>query len=121
MRWKRPSWVHHHTLVPDGVFYEDDDGALQFHGLPPPTDEDVQRLVATVRKRIVRLLERCGLGDPTTPGDAAADTDSDPVHAAEPALAPLLGASVQGAVAFGPDAGALVRRIGRDPRAPWGP
>jgi hypothetical protein len=83
--------VHAHTLLPDGVFYEDASGALRFHVLVPPSDDDIADLVATVRKRILLLLERRGHGA-LSADDASCDDD--PVQAAEPALAPLLGASV---------------------------
>ena len=36
--------VHFHTLVLDGVFTRDENGALRFHPAAPPTDADVQRV-----------------------------------------------------------------------------
>ena len=35
--------LHFHTLVPDGVFFEDSEGNVQFHSLPPPTVPDLEK------------------------------------------------------------------------------
>jgi hypothetical protein len=51
--------VHFHTLVLDGVFVSDADGARRFHPAPTPTDDDVRRVVRRVRRRLARL----GIGD----------------------------------------------------------
>jgi cytochrome P450 len=34
---------------------------VQFHALPPPTDEDVEQLTIRIVRRIARLLERTNL------------------------------------------------------------
>ena len=52
--------VHFHTLVLDGVFTESETDFLRFHPTPPPSDEEVAQLLATICAR-VRLLERRGL------------------------------------------------------------
>src|SRR5437773_5373175 len=103
--------VHFHTLGLDGVFAPGADGTLRFHRLPPPTDADVAGLVATIARRVGRLLVRRGLAD---------DADAvDPLAAESPALAGLASAAVQGRVALEPRAGARVARLGADPDAPW--
>ena len=80
--------VHCHTLGLDGVFAPGADGTLRFHRLPPPTDADVARLVATIARRVERLLVRRGLVD---------DADAlDPLAAESLALAGLASAAVQG-------------------------
>lgn len=102
--------VHFHTLALDGVFSEDLPGGLEFHPAPPPSDEEVARVLATIRRGVRRLLARRGL----EPGD---ETTGPPDRLAEESLA-LVGivcASVQGRVALGPRAGARVWRLGRDP------
>jgi hypothetical protein len=107
--------LHLHTLMFDGVFHPDDAGGLSFHPLPPPTDQQVAQLVATVRKRILRLLRRRGLtgdDDDATPADDSHQLPHGP-------LAQLAGAAVVNTQAFGPRAGAPILRIGSDPRAPW--
>jgi hypothetical protein len=55
--------VHGHALVLDGVFAEGGDGSVTFHPLPPLGDDDVAAVLATVRHRIVSLLQRRGLLD----------------------------------------------------------
>ena len=141
--------VHFHTLLPDGVFIEQDDGpagpahqvatgsessapsdasplGLRFLQLPPPDDEHVAALVATIRRRILRMLVREGLlqldeaGNPEAFDEhAAAATgalDDDPRNATLRALA---AAAVRNVQAFGPQRGAPVLRMGSDPSAPW--
>ncbi len=70
------------------------------------------RLLATIVRRIRRLLTRRGLDV----GDAP---DVDPLAEESPALVGISGASIQGRIALGPRAGARVLQIGREPDAPW--
>jgi hypothetical protein len=104
--------VHFHTLVLDGVFAEGDDGGLEFHAAEPPSDEEVARLLATIYRRVRRLLARRGLDVDDTP-------DVDPLAEESPALAGISSASIQGRIALGPRAGARVLQLGREPDAPW--
>src|SRR5205823_8262042 len=53
--------VHFHTLLLDGVFAQGEDGSLEFHAAEPPSDEEVARLLATIYRRVQRLLARRGL------------------------------------------------------------
>jgi hypothetical protein len=106
--------IHFHTLALDGAFSETPEGALAFTPAPPPSDEEVARLLATIRRRVRRLLVRRGLLVEETdlpPPDLCVDESS--------ALASMTAASVQGRVALGRRAGARVLTIGRDPDAPW--
>jgi len=51
--------VHLHTLVAEGVFAPAADGTVCFvPAARPPTDLEVGRLLAAVRRRIVRLVRR---------------------------------------------------------------
>ena len=77
----------------------------------PPTDVEVGRLLAAVRRRIVRLVRRHGIVVDRSEADG--DT-ADGLALAEPALAAIAGASVVGRVATGPRAGHLVLRLGAD-------
>jgi hypothetical protein len=98
--------LHFHTLVLDGVFTEDAEGALAFHPAPGPSDAEVAAALATIRRRVQRLLVRRGLepaDDATGPADRLAEES--------PVLAGIVGASVHGRVALGPRAGARVRRL----------
>jgi putative transposase len=44
--------LHFHTLVLDGVFTEDAEGALTFHPAPGPSDAEVAAALATIRHRV---------------------------------------------------------------------
>lgn len=50
--------VHFHTLVPDGVFFNDDDGKKRFVTLEPPTDEDIVALTEKLIRRTAKLIAR---------------------------------------------------------------
>jgi hypothetical protein len=106
--------VHFHTLLLDGVFFEGQEGALEFRPLPPPTDDEVGGVLARIAARVQRLLRRRGR-DPWE----ADGVQADPLVDASPALAGISSASVQGRIALGPRAGARVWRLGDDPDAPW--
>jgi hypothetical protein len=94
--------VHFHTLVLDGVFTEGAEKMLRFEPTPPPTDEEIGVVLATIRTRVRRLLRRRGL-------DVEADvTPSDVLAEASPTLAGISSASIQGRVALGCRAGARV-------------
>jgi hypothetical protein len=68
--------IHFHTLVLDGVFSDAPPGRLTFHLAPPPSDEDVAHVLATVRARLGRLLARRRLepADDTARADPLAET-----------------------------------------------
>jgi len=105
--------IHFHTLVLDGVFSERERDTLRFHPAPPPTDEEIGVVLATIATRVRRLLRRRGFD---------ADTDiapADPVTEESPALAGISSASIQGRIALGRRAGARVWRVGEEPDAPW--
>ena len=90
--------LHFHSLVADGVFAA---AGTEFHRVAPPTTADVQRVVDTVRDKVVRLLVRRGLLDGD--GDVlAGDADDDAQHA-------LMEASMAGRAALGTRAGAVPR------------
>src|SRR6058998_1023252 len=91
--------VHFHTLLLDGVFAQGEDGSLEFHAAEPPSDEEVARLLATIYRRVQRLLARRGLDVDDAP-------DVDPLAEESPALAGISSASIQGRIALGPRAGA---------------
>ena len=60
---------HFHSWLPDGVWSDDGQGGLQFHRLPPPSDQEVDTLLYAVAKKVDALLS-------TTDDDAAADDDT---------------------------------------------
>ena len=104
--------VHFHTLVFDGVFRRTPAGGLAFHPACPPRDAEVVQVLDMIRRRVGRLLRHRGL----EPGDEGPGPD-DSLAETSRVLAGIVGASVQGRVALGPQAGARVRRLG-DLRTP---
>ena len=63
---------HFHSWIPDGVFSQGTDGTLQFHRLPPPNDDDIDRLQTNIcrcgtywriRKAIHRAADLIGQED----------------------------------------------------------
>ena len=100
-------------LVHHGVFTEAEGNTLRFQPTPPPTDEEIGVVLATIATRVRRLLRRRGFD---------ADTDiapADPVTEESAVLAGISSASIQGRVALGRRAGARVWRVGEEPDAPW--
>ena len=55
--------VHFHTLAPDTAWWMDDDGKVHRVDLPPPTDDEVAKLLKTLVQRIARCLRRRGILD----------------------------------------------------------
>jgi len=98
--------VHVHALVLDGVYVEEG-GILQFHEAPSPADDEMDRLLGTIDRRVHRLLARRGVLDDLGEGSAA-----DPWREEAPVLAGIATASVQGRRALGERAGVAVRRCG---------
>jgi hypothetical protein len=49
---------HMHALLPEGVFATGPEGAVRFHLLPPPWDDDIVRLLDQIARAIHRLVER---------------------------------------------------------------
>ena len=74
--------VHFHTLMLDGVFAKGDDGILEFHAAEAPSDEEVARLLATIYRRVRRLLARRGLEVDHVP-------DADPLAAPNEGYCPV--------------------------------
>ncbi len=103
--------VHVHTLALNGVFVRSAAGPLECHSALPPSDAEVGQVLAMIRRRVDRLLRRRSL-DPGEDGGGPEDRLAE----AAPALASIVGASVQGRAALGTRAGAQVRRLGEEPR-----
>jgi len=105
--------VHVHALVLDGVYVEDGEGGPRFVAAAPPADEEMDRLIETIDRRLQRLLERRGVADDGGEGQGA-----DPWHEEEPLLAEIGAASVQGRRALGARPGAAVIRHDASPGQP---
>ena len=82
-------------MLLDGAFTADPKGVLTFHSAPGPSDAEVAAALATTRRRVQRLLVRNWL----EPADDA--TGRRRLAEESPALAGIVGASVQGRVVLG--------------------
>jgi hypothetical protein len=98
--------IHLHSLVPDGVYYKDEEGGIRFHRLPPPSDSDVAQITERVARRVTRLLERRGMSPESEQGEA------DRFSMEQPLLAELYTASVQGRISTGLQAGNYLQTKG---------
>jgi hypothetical protein len=98
--------IHVHALVLDGVYVEEGVG-LRFHACDAPTDDEMDRLLGSIERRLQRLLARRGVVDAV--GD---DGGADRWREEAPVLAGIAAASVRGHLALGERAGAAVRRGG---------
>jgi len=83
---------HAHSLVPDGVFATGHDGAVQFHSLPPPWDDDITRLLDQIARAIHRLVERrlADRGDDDPPDLLASEHAQSVTNSSSRGRAPLL-------------------------------
>jgi hypothetical protein len=100
--------VHVHALVLDGVVARTIGGAVRFHPLSGPSDQEVTDVLATALRRIVRLLRRRGLLD-APDGFVAVDQLAEE----SAALAGISAASVRSVAALGSRAGQRVRQYGQ--------
>lgn len=104
--------VHVHALVLDGVFTRGPSARPVFRETARISDADVEAVLHTVARRIVRVLGRRGYG--VDADGFALDGWAEEV----PALAGMGAASVLGRAASGPRAGARTRRVAAGPDTP---
>jgi len=84
---------HLHVLVLDGVYARLTPlGPLFFHRLPDPTDAEIGKLLASLRKRLTRRLRRVGI---LPPGDEEAG-DEPPLPFESESVAATYAAAVLG-------------------------
>jgi hypothetical protein len=61
---------HAHSWIPDGVFTLDDSQTLQCVRLPPPTDDDVAKLLQRVHARVCALIDKADQHGADEPDDS---------------------------------------------------
>jgi hypothetical protein len=54
--------VHFHCCVTDCLFSAEARGGVKFHGIEAITEEDLQRIQQTLRRRLIGLFKRRGPG-----------------------------------------------------------
>jgi len=104
--------VHAHVLVMDGVFTAADSGALTFHALPSPRDDELRAMLGTVRRRVLSHLRRYGWLD-----DSGGDADT--IADEEPVLAACYRGSIAKRQTLGPRPGAPLSSLGAERRKGW--
>lgn len=103
---------HFHVVFADGTWSRSlMDGSPVFEREPTPTEEDVQRVLTSARRKVLRKLLKLGVVTPD-------EDDYDPVADTEPMLALCSNASMLDRVAVGKRAGQLVARVRRAPPEP---
>ena len=100
---------HLHIIALDGVYTRYGELA-RFRNLDPITDDEVAGLIQTISSKVLALCVRRGYL--SRDGEQAAHPDLDPLFQDHDALALATASSIQGRVAFGPNAGRKLRRIG---------
>jgi hypothetical protein len=93
--------LHFHTLVLDGAYESHPERSFGFLPLPPPSPEELDRILQRIARQLLRLWERRGM-----------DGDDDAVLEDTPLLAALYAASIRGQTATGPRTGRGVQRLG---------
>lgn len=93
--------VHYHLLSLDGWFRETPDGTFSFVHAPTPSQEDVEKLVLRVYRRVLRLLQARGLLEEPT---------FDELSESSPILAACYEGAVRQRVALGPRRGRPVMK-----------
>ena len=71
--------IHFHTLVPEGVFFQSDQGGIGFHALLPPSVSDLNKLL---RRIILSLLKRLATQSALEEADAWMQTLAQSVRTA---------------------------------------
>ena len=98
--------VHYHMLFLEGGYFETRKGP-KFWRSGPPKDEDIQALVVTIAKRVIRFFQKRGYfqdeGDSAVPESGLAQ---------ETLMPEIRAASIQSRVALGERKGRYVRRLG---------
>jgi len=91
--------IHFHTLIPDGVFLESDDGYV-FCRQSSPSHAELTLLAAKIHKKVLKCVEKMGLNEDT------------PQSFDEEGLGEISSLSIANKSGFGERAGKGIRRFG---------
>ena len=104
---------HLHILCLDGVFSEVGEAVtktIKFRNVPTLSDLDTENILTRITTKILKHLKRKGYLSPT--GEVVQNPEADAVFRDHDSLAQVTAASIGGKIAFGPNAGRYVTRIG---------
>lgn len=100
---------HMHVICPDGVYTMVNDKP-KFNNIEPITDEQVATLITKASSEVMRLLKKRGHLDQE--GEVVENPMADELFAEHESVAMATQSSIAGRIAFGPNAGKYVTRIG---------
>ena len=100
---------HLHILFCDGVFSGKGD-AIRFRNLDAITDQEVEKLLIAISGKVVKHLKNRGYLNPD--GELVAHPLADTLFKDHESLAMATASSIVGKIAFGPNAGKKVTKIG---------
>jgi len=100
---------HMHVLCPDGV-YTRVDGRPRWNNLDSITDQEVAELITRISQSVMRYLRKLGYLDKD--GDVVVNPMTDEPFQESESLSLSTTASIAGKIAFGPNAGKYVTKIG---------
>jgi hypothetical protein len=100
---------HLHILFCDGVFSESGE-TFRFRNLATITDREVEKLLVEISSKVMKLLKK--LGYLNHEGEMVNHPLSDVLFRDHESLAMATSSSIAGRIAFGPNAGKQVTRIG---------
>jgi len=102
---------HLHILCCDGVFQERKNGeSFRFRNLPTITDQEVDKLLIAISSKVLKHLRKRGYLDEH--GEMVNHPLADPLFTDHESIAMATASSIVGRIAFGPNAGKKVTRIG---------
>ena len=102
--------VHCHILCPDGV-YTAINGKPRFRNLGSISDDEVAALIDRIAEAVMHFLKRQGYLDKE--GEIVQNPEQDDLFEHHDSLAQATACSIAGKIAFGPNAGKYVTRIGK--------
>ena len=101
--------LHMHVICPDGVYTTVGDGA-RFRNLQPITDEEVAGLIAAISQKVMAYLTKQGYLDKD--GEIVLNPMVDEIFEENQTISVATRCSIDGKIAFGPNAGKYVTRVG---------
>ena len=101
---------HMHVLAVDGVYTTTSNGATRFNHVDDMSDKDVAELVSAISKAVVRFFVKQGYL--TSEGELVENPTADPLFAESESLSLATQSSITSKIAFGPNAGNYVTKIG---------
>lgn len=112
--------THLHVLALDGVYVEDEQGALRFHSLGTPASAEVADIARRTALRLHRAFQKQGRSSPWDGEHACVDSgEADPFSLEEPGLFACYQAAASGVAVSAERAGQpVLRLLVQSPKAP---